>query len=461
MTYPRKWAVATATGDHLKDLDWDAMVDAANGMNIAGGVTIQYPYSFCVRNVGGVYDAINGNGVLTYGGSSDAGGIDGGDAAAVIQEATDYLTTGGRIFIRKGIYTLLRAIDYKSSVFYEGEAKGTTTLCPVTTFTVPDGAAHRMFENTTHVVYGGLKHLNFAGNNLYGGAGSATGDIFLGANIGTSEFTIDSCYFFDAGRDCIGFNTANSEANKIVNCMVDYAGRYGILFFNSNDNVVKDSSVNHTIDVGICNYFGAGNVFNGVQSLWNLSHGMWNYNSYRTLITQCKFGNNANHGVLDEETANNIYTSNVFLDNSQVGANQKDGLCFTGTSHDFIVANNISMCSEDPMKQRYGISTGAATTNPIILGNNVNYNLVPMLIAGGATIGGIQGNYGYLSENIGWAAATGAGQTIVHGLSSMPTSVVITPLNTGAVVSNVYCDATNLYCTVTAGSSFNWKVTSN
>jgi hypothetical protein len=94
MTYPRKWAVATAAGDHLKDLDWDSMVDAANGMTVAGGITIQYPYSFIVRNVGGVYDAINSNGVLTYGGSSDVGGVDGADASAVIQTAMNGLTAG-------------------------------------------------------------------------------------------------------------------------------------------------------------------------------------------------------------------------------------------------------------------------------------------------------------------------------------------------------------------------------
>jgi hypothetical protein len=106
MTYPRKYAVATAAGDHLKDLDWDPMVDAANGMTIAGGVTIQYPYSFIVRNIGGVYDAISGNGVLTYGGSSDAGGIDGGDASAVAQECIDAMTTAGLLHFRRGIYDL-------------------------------------------------------------------------------------------------------------------------------------------------------------------------------------------------------------------------------------------------------------------------------------------------------------------------------------------------------------------
>jgi hypothetical protein len=101
MSYPRKYAVATAAGDHLKDLDWDPIVDAANGMTIAGGITIQYPYSFIIRNVGGVYDAINDNGVFTYGGSSDAGGIDGADVNAVVTAALTACETagGGTIYI--------------------------------------------------------------------------------------------------------------------------------------------------------------------------------------------------------------------------------------------------------------------------------------------------------------------------------------------------------------------------
>ncbi|MFA5365980.1 MAG: right-handed parallel beta-helix repeat-containing protein [Candidatus Bathyarchaeia archaeon] len=99
MVYPAKYPPV------INGENWNAMVDAANGMIIASGVTIQYPFSYVIRNVGGVYDAVNGNGVLTYGGSSDAGGIDGDNAAAVIQAAIN-ATADGTIYLKKGRYIL-------------------------------------------------------------------------------------------------------------------------------------------------------------------------------------------------------------------------------------------------------------------------------------------------------------------------------------------------------------------
>jgi hypothetical protein len=130
-TYPRKYAVATAAGDHLKDLDWDTMVDAANGMNIAAGVTIQYPYSFIVRNVGGVYDAISGNGVLTYGGSSDVGGIDGDDCAAVVNAVIASSFSGGiyhgvTINFGVGLFSFTSPIIFLSGVTIKGVNFGYT-----------------------------------------------------------------------------------------------------------------------------------------------------------------------------------------------------------------------------------------------------------------------------------------------------------------------------------------------
>jgi hypothetical protein len=454
MSYPRKSATILAANDYCREPDWDAMVDAANGMTIAAGVTIQYPYSFIVRNVGGVYDAIDGNGVLTYGGSADAGGVDGDDAAAVIQEATDYLTTGGRIFFSKGSYLLLRAIDYKSAVYYEGEGKGRDV--PNTVFTVPDGSTHAMFSNSAQVIYGGVKNINFQGNGAL--TGNATGNIFEGGKVvGTGEYTIENCCFIDAGNDAIVFTLANSEANKFINLLIDYAGRYGIFFDHSNSNIVRDSSVNHTTNVGIYNYVGAGNVFNNTHVLWCQDSGMVNNLSYRTMVHNCKFDNNYNHGVMDTNTTNNMYTSSVFTDNSIVGANQKDGLYFTGTSAKFIVMGNTMMDTRNPKLQRYGIHTDNTTNYAIITDNVVADNLTPMLLSGGTVSGGVQGNLGYLSHNTGSAAASGVEQTIAHGLGEYPTSVVVTPWNS-ATVSNIHCDATNIYCTVSAGA-FNWRAT--
>jgi hypothetical protein len=58
---------------------------------------------------------------------------------------------------------------------------------------------------------------------------------------------------------------------------------------------------------------------------------------------------------------------------------------------------------------------------------------------------------------IGSSTGTGSQQTIAHLLPWVPLEVVITPTVTGTTVSNVWADATNIYCTVTNGNAFNYK----
>jgi hypothetical protein len=117
MTYPRKYATVAALGQPLDEtLDWDTMVDRVNGVTLTG--VRAYPYSFSVRNVGGVYDAVDTNANLVYGGSSDAGGVDGADASAVLQAIYDSFgaTTGGKIYM-DGILT------FTSPIYYGGFTK--------------------------------------------------------------------------------------------------------------------------------------------------------------------------------------------------------------------------------------------------------------------------------------------------------------------------------------------------
>jgi hypothetical protein len=188
MVYPRKWAVATAAGDHLKDLDWDPMVDAANGMNIAGGVTIQYPYSFIVRNVGGVYDAISGNGVLTYGGSSDAGGVDGADASAVTQACLDAATTGGILHFGRGTFNL-HGLTAKNFVTIEGEYMKTQGESGGGTLFALDDNADMFTIAGTGLYSGYARNIIFRNLQLYGGNRAYH---FLNA-LNTHSVTIRDC----------------------------------------------------------------------------------------------------------------------------------------------------------------------------------------------------------------------------------------------------------------------------
>jgi hypothetical protein len=111
---------------------WNAMVDAANGMDLSGYV-MQYPFSYIVRSVGGVYDAVDDNGVQAFGGGGDAGGVDGGDAGAVIQACiTALYAIGGVIKITAGTFpytNTLKPTDSGSQlIFLEGLGEYTTVL---------------------------------------------------------------------------------------------------------------------------------------------------------------------------------------------------------------------------------------------------------------------------------------------------------------------------------------------
>jgi hypothetical protein len=111
MTYPRKYATATAAGEHLKDLDWDSMVDAANGMTTSG-VTVQQPYSYIFRINGGFYESLTDHGLVAYGGSGNVGGASGASASAVLQATIDAVEAqtsegtqiGGLIKVQVGYY---------------------------------------------------------------------------------------------------------------------------------------------------------------------------------------------------------------------------------------------------------------------------------------------------------------------------------------------------------------------
>jgi len=61
------------------------------------------------------------------------------------------------------------------------------------------------------------------------------------------------------------------------------------------------------------------------------------------------------------------------------------------------------------------------------------------------------------SQNKGTSTGTGGEQTIPHGLIITPNNVNIIPTVTGATVSSVWADATNIYCTVTNAKAYEWS----
>lgn len=92
-----------AAGDDILFSDWNALVDA---LGAGGSGNIVNTVSFIIYNDGTDTFARNGStGVIDYGGSSDAGGVDGADAHAVFDAVvTIFETTGGFALVKRGTY---------------------------------------------------------------------------------------------------------------------------------------------------------------------------------------------------------------------------------------------------------------------------------------------------------------------------------------------------------------------
>jgi hypothetical protein len=146
---PRKFAVALVESGRLTyPDDWDPMVDRANGITLSG--VRAYPYTYLNRNVGGVFDTIDANANLVFGGSDDEGGVDGDDASAVINASIDALGESGGSIISVGVFPLTSSLKFHavnaahavSGVSFGGLGNGCTSYVYPTKFVnagIPSG----------------------------------------------------------------------------------------------------------------------------------------------------------------------------------------------------------------------------------------------------------------------------------------------------------------------------------
>ncbi|MHA1289763.1 MAG: hypothetical protein ACTSPB_20460 [Candidatus Thorarchaeota archaeon] len=158
--------------------DWNALLDHG----------LEKTASYVIRKNGSYYEAINGStGKIDYGGQNNAGGVDGTDAAAVIQAAVDTLTNGGKILIKKGKYDINSRIEIRSEgLIFEGEGASDSgvTIFNVTNDTIGDAILWNPDDSSSYATFV-FKNFRIDGNDLgvnglsiYGG-----GDPFLIENV--------------------------------------------------------------------------------------------------------------------------------------------------------------------------------------------------------------------------------------------------------------------------------------
>jgi len=121
---------------------------------------------------------------------------------------------------------------------------------------------------------------------------------------------------------------------------------------------------------------------------------------------------------------------------------QSHGLVITHLLKGYLVKSSIIECIN---RTKNVISCSAGT----ITGEQIKTCTLIGTIA--ASVTGID------NKSSGTSTGTGSAQNIAHGLSANPIKVSVVPTVSGATVTSIWADATNIYCTVTNGKAYNWS----
>jgi hypothetical protein len=379
MSYPRKSTTILAANDYCREPDWDAMVDAANGMNIAAGVTIQYPYSFIVRNVGGVYDAISDNGILTYGGSGDVGGIDGDDATAVIQATLDaieignYATAtrkGGICFFKVGWYPITQ-IQVGSHTALIGE---TWAYNDATFNAYPKGSVLYQINGTNlDMIVNKGTLLDFA---------ITIKDLILLGHTTDASRSLQDCIHFE---NVLQANINHVFIRNFGDCAI-YFGGVGQCGSSWITNIYCNN-----VKYGI--YFdtdGADNIVYGNQITYdNNGVGIYISSARQTVFGNKIWGETGFHGI---QITGGVEASQIVgNDISDCG---KSGIYMDSGGHHVITGNSIYRCGRNDANSNAIIAAGVYNT---ICGNNIYDDQAPATTKIGIYVAG---NYNVVSGNL-------------------------------------------------------------
>jgi len=417
-----------------------------------------------------VYEATTDFGQLAFGGSGDAGGVDGADASAVIQACIDALTAGGRIHIKRATYTMPSALSIQNTgITLEGEAWGApASLSGYNTtldWSVADVAGIQI-EPSFHSLV--LKNLRLEGS------GADAGKVGLKLN-GNAGQLVDMVKVEDTGiynwDTCIDANYPDSMQlvrARLANCMIafdqtgggdtvashsffDLANTYGVSLTSTGansfwGNEIAGDGVNGTgvyLNSCVRSSFVGNLIYSWNHGAYlNTSHGNMFQANYMRAFTGYGFRNISGNGNL-------LFCNHI---SPSVGADD----CYyqsAGTGNS-IIGNNLT-------RGNYAVNM-ASSAYDIVIGNSFDSNgqTPPIRIASGVCT--TESNYGFINEKTGFGTGTGAQQTIPHGCGFTPQKkeVVLSEMDTGGALAyqSAAPNATNIYVIATLNKTYVWTV---
>jgi len=345
------------------------------------------------------------------------------NASYVIQSCINSLTRGGKIFIKAGFYTITAMIHWQEkSITLIGEGSGTggtaganTPTCLKPTSAIGANPVIKIGALGVETQRGGIEDLTIDAYNGGARVATITGGIEL---IDTSYMTFKNVflnYFCNDGLIQFGWY-CHGQVYPLVTTT----------FANSFYDCQTYACQRHLILEGACDgySFYSQKIMDGIPG------------SYGVLIdkltTHCdshKFYGLSIH-LLDD-----VGDIGVYLKAAQ--AAEFYGTRFeTGCTKEIQIDNTSNDCK----------FFGGAPHWNLITDNGVRTRFY-----------GVGYGLDNQIENCGTGIGNGTQQYIAHHLKGQPNEVSVVPDVTGTTVTNIWADATNIYCTVTSGKAYHWS----
>jgi len=329
----------------------------------------------------------------------------GTNATTVIQAAHDALTTGGRIHIKHGEYSIPSTLAISNAyIELTGEGPGATTG---TVLKLADSADCNMI-NLDVATFFHLINLKLDGNGSNNASGIGVCADSVKGGDSTGDITIDRCFVAAFKEedvywtDCWGSVISNSYIEGSYGNYGMYCATWHNLFVSTTFNYHAKTAVRLAGDD-------------------------------KASMVNCMIVDNGYHGV-EVTSGEKIIMGCLISGNGTDTADTYDGIVLSSGDNHAIVGNiidakTIKVTPVGTAKTRYGINVSAGVEAVIVANTIENCLTASMNLAD--TTPTVHYNVGYVTENSGITGAIATGATVTHGLAGTPTSVTVTAAESG------------------------------
>lgn len=313
----------------------------------------------------------------------------GNDAATVINNTINTLSSGGKIFIKNETYIITSSLTIAANyITIQGESWKTilqlgANVNVITVNAAPSQAASWYLEFKDFKIDGKKSAYN-TGNGIDG-------------NMRRSLF--ERLWIIDTPQDGIRYDIGTGCVVK--SCIIETPGRYGIVPLGTDSHIVN-STIAQAADAGI--YLKASATFIEHCHLWGNLHGMRmapEASVVNCIIHCCYIENNVNSGIeiIDYSVWDSVIKGNIFWKNGTGLDSTYDDIYIKPTSP-YVFKNNVITDNifQGGGKTRYAINMVVRDDNCIISNNVTKSHAVGEFVYTG-TGHIIKNNKGYKTES--------------------------------------------------------------